>query len=68
MGELSSDFSNVDQSEFKAIIGPLVKAGSAALSVVNPWASVLYALLGGAVAEIFWESRSRMNQMNQALA
>ena len=52
MGELSSDFSNIDSSEFMTIIGPLVKAGSAALAVVNPWVSVLYALLGGAVAEI----------------
>ena len=52
MGELSSDFSNIDQSEFMTIIGPLIKTGSAALAVVNPWVSVLYALLGGAVAEI----------------
>lgn len=52
MGELSSDFSNIDSSEFMTIIGPLVKAGSAALAVVNPWVSVLYALLGGAVAEV----------------
>lgn len=52
MGELSSDFSNIDSSEFMTIIGPLVKAGSAALAVVNPWVSVLYALLGGTVAEI----------------
>ena len=52
MGDLSSDFTNIDSSEFMSIIRPLVKAGSAALVVVNPWVSVLYALLGGAVAEI----------------
>lgn len=49
---MSSDVSNIDQSEFMSIIGPLIKTGSAALAVVNPWVSVLYALLGGAVAEI----------------
>ncbi len=36
MGELSPDFSNIDQSEINAIIGPLIKAGPAALIVVEP--------------------------------